>query len=49
MQFVIIALVALDAYPFNVMSFLPFTAGASSIQHLINKHGSFPLWWYFSS
>ncbi|HPC39195.1 MAG TPA: ABC transporter permease [Exilispira sp.] len=46
MQFVIIVFVAVDGYPFGLMSFLPFAAGASSIQHLINNHGTFPLWWY---
>ena len=47
MQFVIIVFVALDAYPLRARSFLPFSAGASSVQHLINSHDSFPLWWYF--
>ncbi|MEJ5274195.1 MAG: hypothetical protein WH035_08695 [Spirochaetota bacterium] len=48
MQFVIIVFVAVDGYPFGLRSFLPFAAGASSVQHLINHKGSFPIWWYFS-
>lgn len=47
MQFVLIAFVSIDAHPLNVFSFLPFSAGASSVQVIINEHGSFPLWWYF--
>lgn len=53
MNFILIAFVSINAYPLNLVSFLPFTAGASSIQYMINnkdsfiKNGGFPLWWYF--
>jgi ABC-2 type transport system permease protein len=47
MQFAIIVLVAVDAYPLNFFSFLPFSAGATTVQGIINFKETFPLSWFF--
>ncbi|MCX8058915.1 MAG: hypothetical protein N3A58_05830 [Spirochaetes bacterium] len=46
MQFILIIFVSLPAYPLNFFSFLPFTAGASTIQGIINNNMSFSALWY---
>ncbi len=46
MQFIIITLVVVDAYPINFFSFLPFSAGAITVQKIINDHSSFSVLWY---
>jgi ABC-type polysaccharide/polyol phosphate export permease len=39
-------LVSLPAYPLNVFSFLPFTAGAYMINRMVVYGENFPLSWY---
>jgi ABC-2 type transport system permease protein len=46
MQFALIALVSLPAYPFNSMSLLPFTAAASGVNQLVTQQAELPLAWY---
>lgn len=46
MQFAIIGFVAVKAYPINFFSFLPFSAGATTVQGLINYNADFPVLWY---
>lgn len=45
-NFAFIFLISLPAWPFNWYSFLPFSACASSLQMLVRRGASFPLWWY---
>lgn len=47
MQFAFIALIAVNAYPINVFSFLPFASGATTIRTGIVHGIEFPLYWYF--
>lgn len=46
MQFLLIAVVSLPAYPFHGTSLLPFSAAASSVNQLVNGGANFSLWWY---
>lgn len=46
LQFGLVALVSVSAYPFNGYSLLPFSAGANTINLSIVQGQSFPLWWY---
>ncbi len=46
MQFVLIFFVAIKSYPINFFSFLPFAAGATTIQGIINYNAKFPIEWY---
>ena len=46
MQFAMIGLVAVNAYPINVFSFLPFASGATTIRAAIVHGTEFPLYWY---
>ncbi|RLA62537.1 MAG: hypothetical protein DRQ88_13415 [Epsilonproteobacteria bacterium] len=46
-QFALILLVALPAWPIQPSSFLPFAAGAHSINRMVVEKIDFPLWWYF--
>lgn len=46
LSFGLIGLMLLPVYPLNGFSFLPFLAGAHTInEHIVNGTG-FPLWWY---
>jgi ABC-2 type transport system permease protein len=45
-QFALVFLVSLPAYPLNVFSFLPFTAGAYMINRMVVYGENFPLSWY---
>jgi len=44
--FGLIGAVALNGYPLNLCSFIPFTAGATTIRMSITGSGTFPLSWY---
>ncbi len=46
-QFILILFVSLPAWPLQKTSFLPFTAGAHSINRMVVYGESFPVWWYF--
>jgi len=46
-QFILILFVSLPAWPLQKTSFLPFTAGAHSINRIVVHGESFPVWWYF--
>lgn len=46
MQFLLIAMVSVPAYPFNGLSLLPFSAAATTINQLVTQQVEFPLWWY---
>lgn len=46
LQFGLIALVSIAAYPINSLSFLPFSAGAYTVNRVIVHGESFELWWY---
>ncbi len=47
MTFGLIAVVSLNAYPISIISFLPFSAGATTIRNTIVKGVSYSLEWYF--
>ncbi|MEX1033147.1 MAG: hypothetical protein WDZ30_07280 [Cellvibrionaceae bacterium] len=46
MQFFLIALVSLPAYPINSLSLLPFSAAANTVNQLVNQEAMLPPWWY---
>lgn len=46
LSFGLIGLMMLPVYPLNVFSFLPFIAGASTINAIIVKGATFPIEWY---
>ncbi|MEX2333343.1 MAG: hypothetical protein WD600_03735, partial [Pseudohongiella sp.] len=46
MQFVLIALVSLPAWPLSGVSLLPFAAAANTVNQLVTQQAEFPLWWY---
>jgi len=45
-SFGIIGLMALQTYPFNVFSFLPYIPGAKTLIGVIVYNQTYPLWWY---
>ena len=46
MQFALIGLVSVPAYPFNGLSLLPFTAAAGGVSQLVSHQAPLPLAWY---
>jgi ABC-2 type transport system permease protein len=45
-SFGIIGLMALQTYPFNIFSFLPYIPGAKTLIGVIVYNQTYPLWWY---
>lgn len=45
--FGLVGIVSVPAYPLSIFSFLPFSAGSSTVQLIVRKGQAFPLSWYF--